>query len=149
MRSDKFGSQLNRKSKTWFFTFLNVYVSWIERDKILILQLTPPKLRYFEGQNERKEDPMKTNFGNFQIQKWISQASTTQKVDEKNGVICIILFFLSWVVVLKLAKIVHFLQICADLSKKPKYIKAIYFYPFERPRHALSENSIFYRGPRY
>ena len=27
MRSDKFGSQLNRKNKTWFFTFLNVYVS--------------------------------------------------------------------------------------------------------------------------
>ena len=35
------------------------------------------------------------------------------------------------------------LQICADLSKKPKSIKAIYFYPSERPRHALSENSIF------
>ena len=36
---------------------------------------------------------------------------------------------------------VHFLQICADLSKKPKFIKAIYFYPSERPHHALSENS--------
>ena len=45
--------------------------------------------------------------------------------------------------VLKLPKIVHFLQMCADLSKKPKYIKAIHFYPSERPRHALSENSIF------
>ena len=50
--------------------------------------------------------------------------------------------------VLKLPKIVHFLQICAD-RKKPKYIKAIYFYPSERLYHALSENSIFYRGPRY
>ena len=36
-------SQLDRKSKTWFFIFLNVYVSWIERDKILISQLSPPK----------------------------------------------------------------------------------------------------------
>ena len=45
--------------------------------------------------------------------------------------------------VLKLPKIVHFLQICANLNKKPKYIKAIYFYPFERPHQALSENSIF------
>ena len=35
MRSDKFGSQLDRKSKTWFFIFLNTYVSWIERDKVL------------------------------------------------------------------------------------------------------------------
>ena len=143
MRSDKFGSQLERKSKTWFFTFLNVYVSWIERDKILISQLTPPKFRYFADQNGWKEDPMKMNFGNFQIQKWISQTVRAQKVDEKNGVICLISFFLSWVMVLKLPKIVHFLQICADLSKKPKYIKAIYFYPSERPYHALSENSIF------
>ena len=50
--------------------------------------------------------------------------------------------------VLKLPKIVHFLQICAD-RKKPKYIKAIYFYPSERLYHDLSENSIYYRGPRY
>ena len=145
MRSDKFGSQLERKSKTWFFTFLNVYVSWIKRDKILISQLTPPKFRYFADQNGRKEDPMKMNFGNFQIQKWISQTVRAQKVDEKNGVICLISFFLSWFMVLKLPKIVHFLQIYADLSKKPKHIKAIYFYPFERPHHALSEKSIFIR----
>ena len=50
--------------------------------------------------------------------------------------------------VFKLPKIVHFLQIFAD-HKKPKYIKAIYFYPPERLYHGLSENSIFYRGPRY
>ena len=47
------------------------------------------------------------------------------------------------VMVLKLPKIVHFLQICAGLSKKPKYIKAIYFYPSERPDHALTQNFIF------
>ena len=44
---------------------------------------------------------------------------------------------------LKLPKIVHYLQICAGLSKKPKSIKAIYFYPSERFHHALSEHSIF------
>ena len=43
-------------------------------------------------------------------------------------------------------KIVHFLQICADLSKKPKYLKAIYFYPSKGPHHALSESSIFIGG---
>ena len=42
--------------------------------------------------------------------------------------------------VLKLPK--TFLQICAD-RKKPKYIKAIYFYSSERSYHVLSENSIF------
>ena len=48
--------------------------------------------------------------------------------------------------VLKLPKIGQVLQICANLSKKPKYIKAIYFYPFERPHHALLENSVFSLG---
>ena len=45
--------------------------------------------------------------------------------------------------VLKLPKIVHFLKICGVLSKKPKYIKAIYFYPSEKPDHALTQNIIF------
>ena len=40
-------SQLDRKSKTWFFIFLNVYVSWIEQDKILISKVSPPKFRCF------------------------------------------------------------------------------------------------------
>ena len=62
MRSDKFGSQLDRKSKTWFFTFLNVYVSWIERDKILISQLSPPKFRYFADQNGPKGEPHENKF---------------------------------------------------------------------------------------
>ena len=44
---------------------------------------------------------------------------------------------------LKFFKVVHFFQICADLSKKPKNIKAIHFYPPERLHHALAENSIF------
>ena len=92
---------------------------------------------------------MKMNFGNFQIQKWISQAVGAEKVGQKDGVICLISFFLSLVMVLKLPKIVDYLQICSDLSNKPKYIKVIYFYPSERPHHALSENSIFHRGPRY
>ena len=40
-------SQLDRKSKIWFFIFLSVYVSWIEQDKILISKVSPPKFRYF------------------------------------------------------------------------------------------------------
>ena len=47
--------------------------------------------------------------------------------------------------VLKLPKIVHFLQICADFSKKSKSIKAIYLYPSERPHYAFLENIMFYR----
>ena len=61
-----------------------------------------------------------------------------QKVDEKNGIICLVSFFYSWFMVLKLLKIVHFLKMWADLSKKPKSIKVINLYP--------SENITFYRG---
>ena len=49
--------------------------------------------------------------------------------------------------VLKLPKLVHFLQICADLSKKSESNKAIYLYPSERPHHAFSENGMFYKRP--
>ena len=42
--------------------------------------------------------------------------------------------------VLKMPKIVHFLEICADLRKKSKSIKAVYLHPSERPHYALSEN---------
>ena len=65
-------SQLDRKSKTWFFIFLNVYVSWIEWDKILMSQLSPPKSRYFADQNGPNGYPMKMNFDNSQMQKWSS-----------------------------------------------------------------------------
>ena len=44
-----------------------------------------------------------------------------------------------------LPKIVHILQICADLSKKSKFIEEIYLYPSEWSHNTLSENSIFYR----
>ena len=86
------------------------------------------------------------NFDIFEIQKWISQTVRAQKVDEKNGAICLVSFFPFWVMALKLPKIVHFLQICADLSKKSKSIKSIYLYPSEWHHHALSENGMFYRG---
>ena len=39
----KIDFQLDRKSKTWLFIFLSVYASEIEWEKILILQLSPPK----------------------------------------------------------------------------------------------------------
>ena len=150
MRSDKFGSQLERKSKTRFFTFLYVYVSWIKQDKIKILisQLTPAKFRYFADQNGQRRTQWKSILAIFKYKNKY-QTVRAQKVDETNGVIWLISFFLSWVMALKLPKIVHFFHICANLSKKPKYIKAIHFYPSERPHHALSENSIFYRGSRF
>ena len=103
-------SQLDRESKTCFFTFLNVYIFWIEWDKILISQLSPQKFRYFAAQNGPKGRPHKINFDNFQKEKWVSKTVSTQKADEKNGVICLIFMSPFWVMILKLSKIVSFLQ---------------------------------------
>ena len=47
--------------------------------------------------------------------------------------------------VLKLSKTVHFLEFCADLSKKPKSVKPIYIYVSESPHYTLSENDLVYR----
>ena len=47
----------------------------------------------------------------------------------------------------KLSKKVHFLQFCADLSKKSKSVKAIYIYACESSRYTLSENGMVYGGP--
>ena len=37
-----------------------------------------------------------------------------------------------------LSKKVHFLEYCAELSKKSKFVKAIYIYASQRSRYALS-----------
>ena len=92
---------------------------------------------------------MKTNFEFFQIQKWIPLTIRAEKVDGKNGVICLVSIFPSRVMVLKLSKKLQYFQYCADLSKKSKYIKAIYIYASERARCALSENGIVYYAMIY
>ena len=98
---------------------------------------------------DQRGDHMKMNFEYFQIQKWILQTVRSEKVDEKNGVICLVSMFPSWVMVLKLSKKVHFLQFCADLSKKSKSVKAIYIYVTETSRYTLSENGIVYYAMTY
>ena len=48
-----------------------------------------------------------------------------------------------------LSKKVHFLQFCADVSKKSKSIKAIYIHASERYRYTLSANDIVHYGMTY
>ena len=69
-----------------------------------------------------------------------------EEVDGKNGVICLVSMFPSSVMVLKLSKQVHFLQICTDLSQRTKSVKAIYIYGSESSYYSLSENDMVYRG---
>ena len=68
------------------------------------------------------------------------------KVDDKNEVICLVSMFLSWVMVFKLSKKEHFLQLCADLRNKSKFLKVIYIYASESSHYTLSENAMVYRN---
>ena len=79
----------------------------------------------------QRGDQIKTNFEYFQIQKWMLQTVWAEKADEKMGVICLVLMFPSWVMVLKLSEKMQFLQFCADHSKKSKSIEEIYIYASE------------------
>ena len=51
--------------------------------------------------------------------------------------------------VAKFYKKVHFFQYCADLNTKPKSIKIIHMYAFERSCWALWENGIVYYAKTY
>ena len=76
------------------------------------------------------------------------QAVRAEKVDGKSGVICLVFMFPSWVIVCKFSKKVHFLQYCADLSKKSVdcSVEAIYIYATESSHYTLPENAMIYRG---
>ena len=89
---------------------------------------------------DQRGDYMKMNFDHFQIQNWMLQ---TGIVDEKNEVICLVSMFSSWAMVLKSSKKVHFLQFCADLSKKSKSVKATYVYASESSHYTLPESYYF------
>ena len=63
----------------------------------------------------------------YQCQK---QLERTGKEVGKNRVICLVSMLSSLVMVLKLSRRVHFLQFCAELSKKSKLMEAIYIFAF-------------------
>ena len=140
MISDKFGSKLDWKSKIWFFNFLNVYVSWIEQDKIVISQVSPAKFRYFADQNGPKGALHEDKFWHFSNTKMnITDSWSSKSKWKKWGHLSSLLFFfLSYS-----PNIAHFFaNLCWPL-KKFKSIKVICLYPSERPHNALLENSAF------
>ena len=94
--------------------------------------------------DQRGGDHIKMNFDYFQTQRWMLQ--TAEKVDEKNGVICLVSQFPSWVIVLKLSRKVHFSQFCADFGKKSKPIKTIYINAFESSPCTLSDYAMVCTG---
>ena len=55
----------------------------------------------------------------------------------------------SWVMVLKLSKIVSFFHFLADVSNKSKAVIAVYVYAFESSRFPLLENGFGYYAMTY
>ena len=65
---------------------------------------------YFTDQKiMQREDPKELNFEGLEKQKWNKQTDRTQRVDEKNGVICLVIMFAPGVMVIKMSKMAHFL----------------------------------------
>ena len=102
-----------------------------------------PKIEVFYRPEWTKGGPHDNEFWGFPNSE-LFQTFRSEKVDEKNGVICLVFMFFSWVIFLKLSKKVHFLQFCADLSTESRSIKEIFIYVFGRSRYALSENGSVY-----
>ena len=78
------------------------------------------------------------------MQKWGSWTVRAWKADEKSGGISVVFTSPSWFMVLKLSKIVSFLQFFVDISKKSKAVIAIYVYASASSRFALLENGVGY-----
>ena len=68
-----------------------------------------------------------------------------EKVDEQNGVICLVSTFPSRVW-FSIAEKSIFLQFCTDPSKKSSSVTAIYIYAPESSHYSLLENDMVYRG---
>ena len=65
---------------------------------------------YFTDQKIiQREDPKELNFEGLEMQKWNKQTDRAQRVDEKNGVICLVIMFAPGVMVIKMSKMAHFL----------------------------------------
>ena len=62
-------------------------------------------------------DPMQLNFKGLEKQKWNIPMDQAQRVDEKNGVICLVIMFTTGVMIIKISKIAHFLYFQLMLVK--------------------------------
>ena len=75
---------------------------------------------------DQKEGPHENEFWIFSNTK-MNVTNRVEKEDEKWGHLSFVKFP-SWVMALNLSRKVHFLQFCADSSKKPKPVRAIYVF---------------------
>ena len=67
------------------------------------------KFVFYRPEHKTKVDPMVLNFEGLQIEKLNIPTDKYKSVDEKNGVICLVIIFTSGNMVIKMSKIDHFL----------------------------------------
>ena len=66
----------------------------------------------------KKEDSMELSFEGLETQKWNIPAGRAQRLDEKNGVICLVILFTPRAIIIKMTQIGLFFVFSADESKK-------------------------------
>ena len=65
---------------------------------------------YFIDQHiTQRGTSMELNFEGFEMQKWNIPADRAQRVDEKNGIMCLVIMFTPSSIVIKMSKMAHFL----------------------------------------
>ena len=105
---------LNSKEKVNIFAFLNVYVSWIERNKISCFQLqNSDSLQAWMAQ---RREPLKMNFDNFQIK--TKEKKMKEKGYETNDHIVSFVFWVLTVCNIHFWKLSKFLQ---KTSRSPPF----------------------------
>ena len=94
---------------------------------------------------DQRGDHMKINFEYFQTQKWILQTVRSQKVHEKNGVICLVSILPSWVMVLKLSKKCIFCNFMLTSARNLSLLKQFTYIHLKRLVTHLQEMILFIR----
>ena len=69
-------------------------------------------MKYLIDKNRPKEQHMKMNFNYFQIHKWVLQTVRAEKVDEKNGAVCLNSMLPFWVKAFNCSKSPFFAVLC-------------------------------------
>ena len=119
-------------NKTGYITKIGKF--YVEKEYVNRLDLLDVSLNLIDQnimQRGRKDGwrGMEQNFQCLGMQKLNISTDRAQRVDEKNGVICLVFMFSFGVIVIKISQMVHFFVFSADGSKTlvtvwAKYLRA-------------------------
>ena len=72
---------------------------------------------YRSEHNEKGWSPMELNFEGLEMQKWNIPMDRSQRIEEKNGVICLVIVFTPRFMVINMSQIAHFLYFLLMATK--------------------------------